>query len=144
MLRSSREDLKDTIDVARQMYGDAAEWKDKEKLFRFRNGAVFHMAYLENDADAMNYQGWSLTRVYVEELTQYAILLGIFKLFATLAIDIPASAASLGRPATPAARAITGSRIGHRQGPDLPVKDPKPAYPHLHPRQDPGQPGAAE
>jgi len=84
MLRRSREDLKDTIDVARQMYGDAAEWKDKEKQFRFRNGAVFHMAYLENDADAMNYQGWSLTRVYVEELTQYATPTGIFRLFATL------------------------------------------------------------
>jgi hypothetical protein len=84
MLRRSREDLKDTIDVARQMYGDAAEWKDKEKQFRFRNGAVFHMAYLENDADAMNYQGWSLTRVYVEELTQYATSTGIFRLFATL------------------------------------------------------------
>jgi hypothetical protein len=84
MLRRSREDLKDTIDVARQMYGSAAEWKDKEKQFRFRNGAVFHMAYLENDADAMNYQGWSLTRVYVEELTQYASNTGIFRLFATL------------------------------------------------------------
>ena len=79
-----REDLKDTIDVARQMYGSAAEWKDKEKQFRFRNGAVFHMAYLESDADAMNYQGWSLTRVYVEELTQYASSAGIFRLFATL------------------------------------------------------------
>jgi hypothetical protein len=84
MLRRSREDLKDTIDVARQMYGSAAEWKDKEKQFRFRTGAVFHMAYLENDADAMNYQGWSLTRVYVEELTQYPSSAGIFKLFATL------------------------------------------------------------
>ena len=84
MLRRSREDLKDTIDVARQMYGSAAEWKDKEKQFRFRNGAVFHMAYLENDADAMNYQGWSLTRVYVEELTQYPSSAGIFRLFATL------------------------------------------------------------
>ena len=84
MIRRSREDLKDTIDVARQMYGSAAEWKDKEKQFRFRNGAVFHMAYLENDADAMNYQGWSLTRVYVEELTQYASSAGIFRLFATL------------------------------------------------------------
>jgi hypothetical protein len=84
MLRRSREDLKDTIDVARQMYGSAAEWKDKEKQFRFQNGAVFHMAYLESDADAMNYQGWSLTRVYVEELTQYASSAGIFRLFATL------------------------------------------------------------
>jgi hypothetical protein len=84
MLRRSREDLKDTIDVARQMYGTAAEWKDKEKQFRFQNGAVFHMAYLESDQDAMNYQGWSLTRVYVEELTQYASSTGIFRLFATL------------------------------------------------------------
>ena len=72
------------------MYGDAAEWKDKEKQFRFRNGAVFHMAYLENDADAMNYQGWSLTRVYVEELTQYACSAGIFRLFATLRTTIRA------------------------------------------------------
>lgn len=84
MLRKTREDLKDTIDVARQMYGGAAEWRDKEKQFRFANGAVLHMAYLEKDTDAMNYQGWSLTRVYVEELTQYASSAGIFRLFATL------------------------------------------------------------
>ena len=84
MIRRSREDLKDTIDMARNMYGGAAEWKDKEKQFRFSNGGILHMAYLESDADAMNYQGWSLTRVYVEELTQYASSAGIFKLFATL------------------------------------------------------------
>ena len=30
------------------------------------------MAYLENERDAENYQGWSLTRVYVEELTQFS------------------------------------------------------------------------
>ena len=84
MVRRTREDLKDTIDTAAQMYGSAAEWKDKDKQFRFRNGAVLHMAYLESDNDAMNYQGWSLTRVYVEELTQYASNTGIFRLFATL------------------------------------------------------------
>lgn len=84
MIRRSREDLKDTIDMARQMYGGAAEWRDKDKQFRFHNGGTLHMAYLESDADAMNYQGWSLTRVYVEELTQYASSAGIFKLFATL------------------------------------------------------------
>ena len=84
MIRRTREDLKDTIDIARQMYGGAAEWRDKEKQFRFANGAVLHMAYLEKDSDAMNYQGWSLTRVYVEELTQYASSAGIFRLFATL------------------------------------------------------------
>jgi hypothetical protein len=47
------------------------------------------MAYLESDSDAQNYQGWSLTRVYVEELTQYADSRPIFKLFACLRSSIP-------------------------------------------------------
>ncbi len=84
MVRKTREDLKDTIDIAIQMYGSAAKWDGQNKWFRFQNGAVLHMAYLENDADAQNYQGWSLTRVYVEELTQYADNRAIFKLLATL------------------------------------------------------------
>src|SRR6187399_499387 len=84
MVRRSREDLKDTIETAMAMYGGAAVWNDQKKFFRFKGGGVLHMAYLETNADAMNYQGWSLTRVYVEELTQYASPKGIFKLFATL------------------------------------------------------------
>ena len=84
MLRKSREDLKDTIETAFQMYGNAAVWNDQKKFFRFRGGAILHMAYLETDHDAQNYQGWSLTRVYVEELTQYASPAGLFRLFATL------------------------------------------------------------
>ena len=71
MVRKTREDLKDTIDVATLMYGSAAQWQEQKKFFRFTSGAMLHMAYLETDADAQNYQGWSLTRVYVEELTQY-------------------------------------------------------------------------
>jgi hypothetical protein len=84
MVRKTREDLKDTIDVASLMYGNAAHWNDQKKFFRFTNGAVLHMAYLESESDAQNYQGWSLTRVYVEELTQYAESRSIFKLLATL------------------------------------------------------------
>jgi len=84
MVRKTREDLKDTIDTALIMYGNAATWNEQKKFFRFHNGAVLHMAYLESDSDAQNYQGWSLTRVYVEELTQYADSRPIFKLMATL------------------------------------------------------------
>jgi hypothetical protein len=84
MVRKTREDLKDTIDTATIMYGNAAQWNEQKKFFRFHNGAVLHMAYLESDSDAQNYQGWSLSRVYVEELTQYADNRGIFKLLATL------------------------------------------------------------
>lgn len=84
MVRKTREDLKDTIEMALEMYGSAAIWNEQKKMFRFRNGAVLNMAYLEHDTDAQNYQGWSLTRIYVEELTQYAEPRAIFKLFATL------------------------------------------------------------
>jgi Terminase large subunit, T4likevirus-type, N-terminal len=89
MVRKTREDLKDTIDTATIMYGSAAVWNEQKKFFRFHNGAVLHMAYLESDADAQNYQGWSLTRVYVEELTQYADSRPIFKLLATLRSAVP-------------------------------------------------------
>jgi hypothetical protein len=89
MVRKTREDLKDTIETAQQMYGSAAQWNDQKKFFRFTGGGVLNMAYLESDEDAQNYQGWSLTRVYVEELTQYASPKPIFKLFATLRSPIP-------------------------------------------------------
>jgi hypothetical protein len=89
MIRKTREDLKDTIEIATTMYGSAAKYDGQQKWFRFTNGALLHMAYLESDADAQNYQGWSLTRVYVEELTQYAESRPIFKLLATLRSGAP-------------------------------------------------------
>lgn len=88
MIRKTREDLKDTIEIAANMYGSAAKYDGQNKWFRFTNGAVLHMAYLETDTDAQNYQGWSLTRVYVEELTQYAESRAIFKLLATLRSNV--------------------------------------------------------
>lgn len=84
MIRRSREDLKDCIATAMQMYGNAAKYMEKGAFFRFHNGARLYMAYLENDQDAQNYQGWSLTRVYVEELTQFPVPEPLFKLLATL------------------------------------------------------------
>jgi hypothetical protein len=89
MVRKTREDLKDTIETALQMYGSAAQWNEQKKFFRFQGGGMLNMAYLETDADAQNYQGWSLTRVYVEELTQYADNKPIFKLMATLRSAVP-------------------------------------------------------
>lgn len=72
MVRKTREDLKDTIAIAEVMYQGAAKWTDKGSFFRFFNGARLYCAYLERDQDAEHYQGWSLTRIYVEELTQFA------------------------------------------------------------------------
>lgn len=84
MIRKTREDLRDTIQAAIAMYGSAASWKEKGGYFQMANGGRLTCAYLENDQDAQNYQGWSLTRVYVEELTQYASSSAIMKLLATL------------------------------------------------------------
>ena len=84
IVRRSREDLKDTIATAIRMYGNAARYSEKGNVFRFHNGARLNCAYLENDRDAENYQGWSLTRVYIEELTQFPLPDPVFKLLATL------------------------------------------------------------
>lgn len=84
MVRKTREDLRDTIAAGMAMFGSAATWKEKGGYFQMSNGAKLTCAYLENDQDAQNYQGWSLTRVYVEELTQYSTPGPIFKLLATL------------------------------------------------------------
>ena len=125
MVRKTREDLKDTIEIALQMYGSAAEWRDKDKQFRFSNGAVLHMAYLETDHDAMNYQGWSLTRVYVEELTQYASPAGLFRLFATLRTTSGARCQfrATCNPGGPGHHWVKRWIID--QGPYTPVKDPE-------------------
>ena len=84
MLRKTREDLKETRAVAEAMYADAAEYSEKGNFFRFRGGARLYMAYLENDHDAEHYQGWSLTRLYVEEVTQFSSSTPIMRLLATL------------------------------------------------------------
>jgi len=85
MFRKTREDLKDSVAIATVMYGNAAEWRQHDgNYFQFNNGARLYMAYLENEKDAEHYQGWSLTRIYPEELTQYLSLTGILKLLAAL------------------------------------------------------------
>jgi len=85
MLRKTREDLKDTIATGIELYGNAAEWRQHDgQYFSFRNGARLYMAYLENERDAEHYQGWSLTRVYLEEITQFLSLTPMLKLLGAL------------------------------------------------------------
>jgi hypothetical protein len=85
MLRKTREDLKDTIATGVQLFGNAAEWRQHDgQFFQFKSGARLYMAYLENERDAEHYQGWSLSRVYIEELTQFMSLAPMMKLLATL------------------------------------------------------------
>jgi hypothetical protein len=84
MLRKTREDLKDTIATAGQLFGNAAVWREHGNWYDFKSGGRLYFAYLENEADAEHYQGWSLTRVYLEELTQFLSLKPMKRLLATL------------------------------------------------------------
>ncbi|MEQ1955846.1 hypothetical protein [Mesorhizobium sp. CN2-181] len=45
MLRKTREDLKDFIDLASRMYDGAARYMEKGNVFRFDNGAKLFCAY---------------------------------------------------------------------------------------------------
>jgi Terminase large subunit, T4likevirus-type, N-terminal len=84
MVRRTREDLKDTHATALEMYGNAAKWHEKGSFFEFHTGARLYFAYLESERDAMAYQGWSLTRVYVEELTTFDTDMPVLRMLATL------------------------------------------------------------
>ena len=58
MLRKTREDLKDTIDLATRMYR-LGGYREKGNVFHFANGARLVMRLPGERKDAQNYQGWS-------------------------------------------------------------------------------------
>lgn len=102
MVRRTREELKATFNRARQIYIPLG--------FTFSgftctspNGAVLTFAYLDKDEDAERYQGWSLTRVYVEEIGNFPLEAPIQKLMATLrsAEGVPVGFRATGNPGGP-------------------------------------------
>lgn len=84
-LRRTQIALQPTIERAKRLYRPlGAVWKEQEKRFVWPNGATLYFRYLDRDADADNYQGHDYTRVYVEELTQFADPSPLDKIKATL------------------------------------------------------------
>lgn len=72
-IRRNLTDLEDTIEEARNLFEPlGAHWRSQKSEFRFPSGALLRFRYLERDEDASKYQGHEYTRVYVEELTQFA------------------------------------------------------------------------
>lgn len=61
-----------------------AEWKEQPKTWVFPNGATLKFRPLERDDDAEKYQGHDYTRLYPEELTNWADPKPIRKMLATL------------------------------------------------------------
>jgi hypothetical protein len=134
VVRRTRTQLKDFIEKATAIIEPiGGRWKDQAKLFRMPNGAPLHCAFLERDADAENYQGWGMTRVYGEEIGNFPSYVPLAKLKAAMRSGggIPVGERHTGNPGGPGhtwvkARYIDPSPLGwtvvsdtfHYQGKD--------------------------
>lgn len=77
--------LEEAIERAKQIYEPiGAIWREQKKTFIMPGGARLKFRQLERDRDAEKYQGHSYTRLYFEELTNWANPAPINKLRATL------------------------------------------------------------
>lgn len=84
-VRRERTQLRELIERSKVLYSPlGAHFNEVDKMWRFPNGARLTFAYLESDSDAMNYQGHSYTRIYVEEMGTFPNPAPIMKLMATL------------------------------------------------------------
>lgn len=84
-IRRERTQLVELIERSKVLYLPlGAKFDGTDKMWRFPNGARLRFAYLENDNDAIAYQGHSYTRVYVEEMGTFPNPAPIFMLMATL------------------------------------------------------------
>lgn len=103
-VRRTRVALEPTIERAKQIFTPlGAQWHEQKSRFVWPNGAILYFRYLERDADADHYQGHDYTRVYIEELTQFASDGPVNKLKATLrsAAGVPTSFRATCNPGGP-------------------------------------------
>jgi Terminase large subunit, T4likevirus-type, N-terminal len=85
LVRRTRVALEPTIARAREIFGDdGAVWAEAKSAFKWKTGASLAFRYLDKDRDADGYQGHAYSRVYVEDMTQFASPLVIDKLKATI------------------------------------------------------------
>lgn len=84
MVRRTQVALEKTLERAKELFRGLATWQEQKRRFTWHNGATIYFRYLDRDADADGYQGHDYTRVYVEELTQFANPKPVDKLRATL------------------------------------------------------------
>ncbi len=80
-----------------------AKWNEQKTTWTMRGGARLKFVYLERDSDADEYQGHSYSRVYIEEVTNFASPAPINKLKATLrsASGVPTGMRLTGNPGGP-------------------------------------------
>ncbi len=77
--------LEDLIETSKLIYPRfGAKWAQQSKLWRFKNGATLKFRYLDNDADAENYQGHSYSFVAFDEAGNWPSPVPLEKIRATL------------------------------------------------------------
>lgn len=93
--------LEEAIARSQDIYGPlGARWRDSAKVWEFRGGGILKFRYLERLGDADNYQGHQYTRLYFEELTNWADPRPINRLNGTLrsAKGVPTARRGTGNP----------------------------------------------
>ena len=75
ILRRTNDELRELIWKSQELYTQifqGAQWREKDKEWRFPSGARLWMTYLERDDDVMRYHGQAFTYIGIDELTQYS------------------------------------------------------------------------
>lgn len=84
-VRRKFKQLSEVVARAKQLFIPlGAKYNETKQEFVMPGGARLKFAYLERDSDAEQYQGWSITRLYVEEVTNFPSAAPINKLRACL------------------------------------------------------------
>lgn len=83
LIRRTRVALEPTIARAKEIFA-GAKWEEQKSRFTWPSGARISFRHLDQDNHADAYQGHDYTRVYIEELTQFASPRLVDKLKATL------------------------------------------------------------
>ena len=54
----------------RALIGSEAEYRDKDKSFRFQNGSLLRFGYCDAESDVLRYQGQEYDCIFLDEATQ--------------------------------------------------------------------------
>jgi len=71
-VRHTLPQLEQVIERAEVLFDKIASYNAQKKMFTFHTGGTLKFRYLDGVKDAENYQGHEYTRIYVEEITNWA------------------------------------------------------------------------
>ena len=104
MFRRTTVSSGDAIDRSKEIYGPlGSRFNEGRYIWRMPNGGRIGFGYLDNVADAMEWQGRNLTDAWIEEVGQYAESTPIDRLFGVLrsAHGVPVQMILTGNPGGP-------------------------------------------